>query len=107
MNFKNFPQIKNMLLSRIKKKFQNLSPKVRSQSIFSKSSHSSNSDSSRSLRASLAELELKRQQAEVLACQKNKKLRKKNKTTRTSKGTRARNGERKGVPRISRSAEQP
>ena len=36
-----------------------------------------------------------------------RKRRKKNKTTGTSKGIRARNGERKGIPRISRSAEQP
>ena len=36
-----------------------------------------------------------------------RKLWKKNKTTKTSKRTRAGNGERKGVPRISRSAEQP
>ena len=36
-----------------------------------------------------------------------RKLKKKNKTTRTSKGTRARNGERKDVHRITRSAELP
>ena len=36
-----------------------------------------------------------------------RKLWKKNKTTRTSKRTRAGNGVRKGAPRISRSPEQP
>ena len=66
MNFKNFCQIKKMLLT---PNFNfNPSPKVRSQSIASKSSHSSNSNNSRSSRASLAELEIKRQQAEILAC---------------------------------------
>ena len=36
-----------------------------------------------------------------------RKLQTKNKTTRTSTGIRGRNGERKIVPRISRSTEQP
>ena len=100
---KPFSNQENVINTEFKSNFQNPSPKVRSQSISSKSSHSNNSNNSRSSRASLAELEIKRQQAEILACQKKESYEKK--TTRKSKGTR--NGKRKIVPRISRSAGQP
>ena len=46
------------------------SPKARSKSISTESSHSSDSAYSRSSRTSLAELEIKRQQTEIQACQK-------------------------------------
>ena len=65
MKFKNFRNY-----TECKGNFQNSSPKVRSQSIYSESSHSSNSNNSRSSRKLLAVLEMKRQQAEILACQK-------------------------------------
>ena len=67
---KPFSNQENVIKTEFKSNFQNLSPKVRSQSISSKSSHSCNSSNSRSLRKSVAELEIKRQQAEILACQK-------------------------------------
>ena len=97
----------NVINTKFKSNFQNSSPKVRSQSISSRISHSSNSISSRSSTASLAELEIKKQWAEIRAHQKKESHKRKIKLLERQKGTRATNGERKGIPRISGSAEQP
>ena len=102
-----FSNQENVVNNEIRGNFQNSSAKVRSKSISSKSSHSSNNSNSGSSRASFAELKIKKQEAEMLVCQKKESHETKYKTTRTSKGTSVRNGGRKRLPIISRSAEQP
>ena len=96
-----FSNQENVNYTEFKSNFQNPSLSVRSQSISSKSSHGSNSNISRS-----SELQIKRQQAEILACQKKESCERKIKLLERQKEL-DRNGERKGVSRISRSAEKP
>ena len=72
-----FSNQENVINTEFKTNFQNPSPKVKSQSISSDSSHSSNSSNGRSSRVQLAELEIKRQQAEILICQKKEKYERK------------------------------